>query len=75
MQLLTLLVLAGILPGHASGARTADTGQPDPAALGFLLGCVFVIPMFVCFTLGLGHLIDWFEIRGWRPPDQRRKLK
>jgi hypothetical protein len=57
------------------GADAASAGHPDPAALTFFLGCLFVLPMFVCLTLGIGHLIDWFEIRGWREPDQRRKLK
>lgn len=48
----------------------------DPALTAFFLGVLFVVPMFVLFTLGLGHLIDWFRIRGWDlkqdTPKQRR---
>ena len=69
-----LLMPGGPFP-PSPGADAASAGQPDPAALAFFLGVLFVPPMFVCFVLGLGHLIDWFQVRGWRPPDQRRKLK
>ena len=56
----------------------ASTGQPaDPAVTAFVLGMLFVPAMFVFFTLGLGHLIDYIRVAGWMKPmsEKHRQLR
>jgi hypothetical protein len=74
MRLHELLMPGGPFAPASPGADASSAGQSD-ASLTLLLGVLFGIPMFVCFTLGVGHLIDWFRVCGWRPEHLRRKLK
>lgn len=69
------MFLLGLPHPTASPAGSGHAAISDPVATFLLLGVIFIPAMFVCFFLGLGHLIDWFQVRGWRHPSQRRKLK
>lgn len=67
------------MPGlpHPTATPAVDSGHaPDPTLTAFLLGLLFIPVMFVLFTYGVGHLIDWYRIRGWDvkqdTPKQRR---
>lgn len=70
------MLMLGVPQPQPSSATDNFVATPDPAITTFLLAILFIVPMFVLFTYGLGHLIDWYRIRGWdmkqETPKQRR---